>query len=31
MRAELGQARYNEWVEGLRKNAYIKNVDVKLQ
>ncbi|HIV09735.1 MAG TPA: peptidyl-prolyl cis-trans isomerase [Candidatus Spyradenecus faecavium] len=31
VRAELGQVRYNEWVEGLRKNAYIKNVDVKLQ
>ena len=30
VRAELGQARYNEWVDSLRKNAYIKNVDVKL-
>ena len=30
VRAELGQTRYNEWVENLRKNAYIKNVDVKL-
>ena len=31
VRAQLGQARYNEWVDSLRKNAYIKNVDVKLQ
>ena len=31
VRAQLGQARYNEWVDSLRKKAYIKNVDVKLQ
>ena len=30
VRAQLGQARYNEWVDSLRKKAYIKNVDVKL-
>ena len=31
LRQELGQKRYAEWVEGLRKNAYIQLVDVPLQ
>lgn len=31
VRAELGQARYKAWLEGLRAEAYIKLVDVPLQ
>lgn len=31
VRNELGQARYNAWIEGLRKGAYVRNVDVELQ
>ncbi len=31
VRAQLGQERYKAWLEGLRKAAYIKHVDVPLQ
>lgn len=30
VRAELGRERYREWIEGLRKKAYIRTVDVVL-
>ena len=31
VRAQLGQERYKVWLEGLRKAAYIKHVDVPLK